>query len=123
MSDENRTQGMMMKSEAEVDCSGLPEEMHEVVRKHGRALYVLVFNSNMAREALGLVMQQAQKHSSRGLANAAQVIGQVWADCSGSYAVKMGWGQKEIDACAADILAVIQTRVAMAERPGIILLN
>lgn len=103
------------------ELEGVPEEMHEVVRTHGRALWVLVWNSNMAREALGEVGRMAEKHRSGTLQTAVRVLGDVWADCSASYAKAAGWEQEAVDACARDILLAMQR--APAGKGGIILLN
>ncbi len=97
-----------MEQETELDLTGIDPRFHQVVREHGRALWVLVFNANMAREALGVVAAVAQKHASKGLAHAGGVLGQVLAEQGNAYCQVAGWTQEAIDACAKDTLAAMQ---------------
>lgn len=113
MSDEAEVETTML----EEDLSGIPEKFVPVARKHGRALWALVFNSNIAQSALQQVAAQATKHQSRALAMAGVALGNVLRDMSSAYAGRCGWTQEQVDECARDCM------LAMQEQPSIMLLN
>lgn len=92
----------------EVDFEGIDPRFHAVVREHGRALWVLVFNANMANEALKIVQQQAHKHASGSLQRAAAVLGQVLLEQGNAYCQSAGFTQEQINACGQAIMLAAQ---------------
>lgn len=92
----------------EVDVEGIDPRFHEVVRTHGRALWVLVFNANMAQEALKVVLGQAEKHQSRALAQAVAVLTAVLNEQGTAYIEAKGWTKEEIEACGQGILLAVE---------------
>lgn len=99
---------MLNGQEAPVDLEGIDPRFHGVVRTHGRALWVLVFNANMANEALKVVQAQAHKHSSGSLQRAAAVLGHVLLEQGNAYCQSAGWSQEQIDACSRAIMLAAQ---------------
>lgn len=90
------------------DLSGIDPRFHLVVEKHGRALWVLVFNANMVREALGHLQRLAEKHQSKGGLHALGVISAAFGEQGGQYAKEMGWTQEMVDECNRDIVLAAQ---------------
>lgn len=105
MSDEQVVNGAAKPAE---DLNGIDPRFHEVVNTHTRALWVLVFNANMVREALGHLKLLAEKHQSRGGLHALGVISAAFAEQGSQYAKQMEWSQEAIDACARDIMLACQ---------------
>lgn len=99
------------------DVSGIDPRFHAVVQQHGRALWVLVFNANMVREAMGHLQRLAEKHQSRGGLHALGVISAAFGEQGSQYAKVAGWTQEQVDACARD------TMLAAQDQPRIQLLN
>lgn len=91
----------------EPDLSGVPEEFHQCVREHGRALWVLVFNAQLAQGALGEVARMAGKHQARHLGQAGVALSRILADLTAEYAKAKGWGQADVTACVEAVRLVL----------------
>lgn len=58
----------------EVNLEGIPPAFHHVAKEYGREMFLLVWNTGMATEAVQRLMQLAQKHQSKaGLTDVATV--------------------------------------------------
>lgn len=93
--------------DTKIDLEGVPAEFHQCVREHGRALWALVFNAQLAQGALGEVARMAGKHQARNLGQAGVALSRILADLTGEYSKAKGWGQEDVTACAEAVRRVL----------------
>lgn len=100
-----------------MDNQDIPSEFAEVVEKHGRERFMLVWNSGMVAEALVRLAAGAPQ----GLAHAVGVVAAGWNQVAQALVVSEGWTQEELAETERDIQLAWAGRVRVAETK--ILLN
>ena len=84
-------------------------------------MFALVYNSNVAGQAVAIIAQQAEKHSSRGLAHAAGVIAQAFNSVSNRLVMLKGWTPEELGECDRAIQVAFRTKIQLVSEGPIVL--
>ena len=92
---------------------GIDPCFHAVVRRYGRPMFSLVMNAGLAREALGVMVTLAQKHSSQRGLKAAEVLAQSAGQLATDYALSQGWTEGMLQQCDRDLQMAWAARIAV----------
>jgi len=98
-------------TELNKSVEGIPAEFHSVVEKFGRDIFSLVFNAQVAGQAVEVVAAQAEKHASRGLAHAAGVIASAFNEMSNQLCRVNGWTGEMLGEVERDIQLAWKERI------------
>lgn len=80
----------------------------QVILKHSRGMFMLVYNSQMAAHAMQNAAQVADKHQSRKLQMALGILGEAYNHLSQGLIEASGWTPEQLGSCEQDILVVFQ---------------
>jgi len=95
----------------------------EVAQKYGRSMFALVYNAGMARQAIGVLLGQAEKHRSGAILKAAQVLGQAFNVASAAYVAQMKWDEGTLAQCDRDIGLAFAGKIVIPEAGSRIILD
>lgn len=118
------------RTEDEQGFEGLDECFWSVVREHGREMFLLVFNANVAGEAtqhLAAIAGRFAQGSASGRQNAAEishavaVIASAFNVLSNGLCAKHGWTAEQLAACQSAIEQAWAGKVRAEEGPRIVL--
>lgn len=90
---------MMQTSVEEVNLEGIPPAFHHVVREYGREMFLLVWNTGMATEAVQRLMQLAQKHQSKAGLTDTAAVASAYNQVATLLAQSQGWQQDIVQEC------------------------
>lgn len=106
------------KPELNTNCDGVQECYHSIIQTYGREAFDLVMMTGLAQQGLSVVMEQAQKYSSRKLAAAGNMLGASYNTISNHYLQLSGISQETLAAVEQEI-----QRAFAAEAPRVQLLH
>lgn len=89
----------------------LRKEFAEVIAEQGEGLFLLVWNAGMAGEAIAVLTQAAQKHSSRHSLQAVVVVAQAFNEIAEALRSQGGWTREQLEACDAAIKRAFAARI------------
>lgn len=104
-----------------VDLEGIPAEFHGVVEKYGRDVFCLIFNAQLAGQALDVTVAVAEKHASRGLAHAAGVMAEAFNEMSNQLCKKNGWSGEYLGEVESAIKLAWKERIVTPSEGPIVL--
>lgn len=80
-----------MNETPEVNLEGIAPCFHEVVRKYGRDIFILVWGAQMAGEAAKRLAEQAAKRQSNEIAKATAILSESYNMLAALLVESQGW--------------------------------
>jgi len=96
------------EKELNLNCEGVPEKFHPVIKTHGRELFNFVMSVGLAQHALGIITAQAHKHHSKQLMGAGAMIGDSFNSMANQLGPLLGY--------TAELVTMVDRDIQMAAR-------
>lgn len=104
---------MTTQDETQDTLTDVPKEFHSVVQAHGREMWALVMNVQMAGIAVERLAAFADKHKSQHAAHAVGVLANAFNQLSNAYVAKMGWTQEMLVQCDRDLQMAFKGKIVV----------